>query len=58
MVEKVGIRLTIRKVTITNKTAQKALERTNQLSYGKSKEIIIGIIHKAAAEGAGPPTKK
>ena len=40
-VEKVGIRLTIKKETIQSNVAQKACERTIVYS-GKSKEIITG----------------
>ena len=57
-VEIVGMRLTIRKVTTNIKALQKALERKMYSNSGKSNVIIIGIIAKAAAAGAGTPTKK
>lgn len=56
LVEIVGIRLTIRNETTHIKMLQNILERKTAYS-GKSNEIIIGIIAKAAAAGAGTPTK-
>ena len=58
LVETVGMRLTIRKATTSIRTLQKVFERRMYSSSGKSKVIIIGIIAKAAAAGAGTPTKK
>lgn len=57
LVETVGMRLTIRKATTSIRTLQKVFERRMYSSSGKSKVIIIGIIAKAAAAGAGTPTK-
>lgn len=55
--EIVGMRLTIKNATVNIKMLQNVFDRKINSLAGKSNVMSMGVIAKAAAAGAGTPTK-